>query len=425
MKPEYKKLFDLLENPELKWNLKEKGGQYSRGFNTHEKLTFGMRNIEYEAVGLTTPSINYPDVFEALVEYGNKYCNFEFTNIHVNKNVVCPPHKDKGNTGISMIVSFGNYKGCNLIVEGEHLETRENPVYFDGKEKEHWNTDDLEGTRYSLVYYTIDLTPKQLTDYIAKYRVAIPSYNRSDIITEKTLRTLQEGRVPKSCIYIFVANKEEKKLYRERLPKELYKKIVVGELGICKQRRFIMDYFNERTELVFIDDDITGVFQAKDNETLSKVENLHQLIRQSFYRLNKSKMWGVYPVSNPFFMKPKEVDENDSWFSLKENLTTDLRFCAGCFYGIINHHDTKYYPELAEKEDYEMCIKMYERDGCITRYNNICVKQQKHSKGGCGNGEPRKKINEVMAKILCVKYPEYVSMKKGSNCEIRFNKCKN
>ena len=32
-----------------------------------------------------------------------------------------------------------------------------------------------------------------------------------------------------------------------------------------------MDYFNERTELVFIDDDITGVFQAKDNETLSKV----------------------------------------------------------------------------------------------------------------------------------------------------------
>jgi hypothetical protein len=130
MKPEYKKLFDLLENPELKWDVKTKGGQYSRGFNNHEKLTFGMRNIDYLPVGLTTPSINYPDVFEALVEYGGKYCNFEFTNIHVNKNVVCPPHKDKGNTGISMIVSFGDYKGCNLMVEGEHLENKREPCIF-------------------------------------------------------------------------------------------------------------------------------------------------------------------------------------------------------------------------------------------------------------------------------------------------------
>ena len=419
MKTEYEKLFDLLENPVVKWDKAKKGKSRRRGFNTHEKLTFGMRNIEYLPVGLTTPSILYPDLFDALLEYGEKYCNFEFTNIHVNKNVVCPPHKDKGNIGISMIVSFGNYTGCNLMVEGEHLETRENPVYFDGKEKLHWNTDDLNGTRYSLVYYTIDL--KQSNSNFANYRVAIPSYNRSDIITEKTLRTLQEGKVPKSCIYIFVANDEEKKLYRESIPRELYKKIVVGELGITKQRRYIMDYFSEGTELVFIDDDITGVYQSTDMKTMSEVENLHQLINQSFYRLGKSNLWGVYPVANPFFMKPKKVDEeNDSWYSLKENLTTDLRFCAGCFYGIINHHDTAYYPSIEEKEDYEMCIKMFLRDGCITRYNNICVKQKKYSEGGCGNGEPRIKRNQECAKLLCEKYPEYVSMKKGSDCEVRF-----
>ena len=425
MKPEYEKLFDLLENPNIKWDKKNKGGQYSRNFNSHEKLTFGFRNIEYEALGLTRPSIQYPELFDALVEYGEKYCNFDFTNIHVNRNVVCPKHKDKGNIGISMIVSFGNYKGCNLMVEGEHLETRENPVYFNGKEKEHWNTDDLEGTRYSLVFYKIDLRPKQQTDYIAKYRVAIPSYNRSDIIIDKTLRTLQEGRVPHSCIYIFVANEEERKLYKERVPKELYKKIVVGELGICKQRRFIMDYFNEGKEIVYMDDDITGVFQAIDSKTLRRVENLHELIKQSFYRLDKSNLWGVYPVANPFYMKPKEIDEeNDSCFSLKENLTTTLKFCVGCFYGIRNHHDTLFYPDLKmiEKEDYDICIKFFIRDGCMNRYNNICVKQKKYSKGGCGNGEPRIKRNKEMAKLLCEKYPEYVSMKKGSDCEVRLNK---
>jgi len=58
MKTEYENLFDLLENPVVKWDKKTKGNQYSRGFNTHEKLTFGMRNIDYLPVGLTTPSIN-------------------------------------------------------------------------------------------------------------------------------------------------------------------------------------------------------------------------------------------------------------------------------------------------------------------------------------------------------------------------------
>ena len=419
MKAEYKKLFDLLENPDIKWNKSsKKGNSYSRGFDSHTKLNFGMRNIEYKATGLTEPSIIYPDVFEALVEYGKKNCNFDFTNIHVNKNVVCPKHKDKGNLGISMIVSFGNYKGCNLMVEGEHMETRENPIYFDGKDKEHWNTDDLEGTRYSLVYYTIDL--QQKNTYFAKYRVVIPSYNRSDTITENTLRTLHSGQVPKASIYIFVANKQEKRLYEERVPKELYNKIVVGKLGICKQRRFIMDYFNENKKLVFIDDDITGVYQATDEKNMSRVENLHTLINQAFEKLDKSKMWGVYPVANPFFMRPKEVLENDSWYSLKENRTTDLRFCAGCFYGIINHHNMDYYPDVEEKEDYELCIKFFKRDGCVTRYNNICVKQKKWSNGGCGNGETRKKINKLCAKFLCEKYPEYVRFKTNNFNEIAF-----
>jgi len=47
MKAEYEKLFDLLENPNVKWDKQKDGGQYTRGFNTHEKLTFGMRNIEF------------------------------------------------------------------------------------------------------------------------------------------------------------------------------------------------------------------------------------------------------------------------------------------------------------------------------------------------------------------------------------------
>jgi hypothetical protein len=74
---------------------------------------------------------------------------------------------------------------------------------------------------------------------MVKYVVAIPTYNRSDVIGKKTLMTLKEGGVHKSSIYLFVANKTEQKIYEQTVPKELYGKIVVGKLGIANQRKFI------------------------------------------------------------------------------------------------------------------------------------------------------------------------------------------
>jgi hypothetical protein len=72
----------------------------------------------------------------------------------VNKNVVCPAHKDAKNVGRSMLVSFGPYTGCELRVEGVQFDTRHTPHIFDGSTLEHWNEPTLEGTKYSLVYYT-------------------------------------------------------------------------------------------------------------------------------------------------------------------------------------------------------------------------------------------------------------------------------
>ena len=43
------------------------------------------------------------------------------------------------------------------------------------------------------------------------YVVAIPTYNREDIIAKKTLTTLTEGGVPSDSIILFVANVSQKK----------------------------------------------------------------------------------------------------------------------------------------------------------------------------------------------------------------------
>ena len=64
------------------------------------------------------------------------------------------------------------------------------------------------------------------------YVVAIPTYNRVDEVVKKTLNTLKQGGVSSNQIYLFVANKEQYKLYEEQVPKELYSKIVIGKKGI-------------------------------------------------------------------------------------------------------------------------------------------------------------------------------------------------
>jgi hypothetical protein len=59
-----------------------------------------------------------------------------------------------------MLVSFGEYSGCNIVVEGAKLNADCQPIIFNGADLEHWNTDDLVGTKYSLVYYNAGLDEK-------------------------------------------------------------------------------------------------------------------------------------------------------------------------------------------------------------------------------------------------------------------------
>ena len=73
-----------------------------------------------------------------------------------------------------------------------------------------------------------------LSDWI----IAIPSYKRQDQIVDKTLSTLKHYKIPPSKITVFVADKEEKKIYEEAIPKEAVNDIVIGVLGMDKIMKF-------------------------------------------------------------------------------------------------------------------------------------------------------------------------------------------
>ena len=230
---------------------------------------------------------------------------------------------------------------------------------------------------------------KNNTDYI----VAIPTYKRYNEITTKTLPTLKSGKVDKKRIYVFVANKTEEKLYREKMDQDTYHKIVVGKKGLVPQRRYISQYFPDGKKIVSMDDDVQNMIQLKRDDSLKKIANLDTLFKRFFNVLDKKGLylWGVYPVKNNLFMKRKT--------------TTDLRFIIGVVHGYINRHSKDLYPSMksVSKEDIEQSILFYLKDGGIVRFNDITFTTKFNAPGGLG--VDRFQMNKNAQEYLVKTYP--------------------
>jgi hypothetical protein len=125
------------------------------GFPIHRGCVFGITKGRYNGVvGESRMSKKYPNIYNEIVRIGKMICPFEFKSIQLNHNLVCPKHKDKNNIGVSLLVSFGEYEGCNIVIENKEYNTNCNPVIFNGAEMEHWNSEMIGGNKYSLVYFS-------------------------------------------------------------------------------------------------------------------------------------------------------------------------------------------------------------------------------------------------------------------------------
>ena len=195
------------------------------------------------------------------------------------------------------------------------------------------------------------------------YQIAIPSLSRSKLLKEQTKTTLQIHNIPISQITIFVVENEYEE-YKNLFPNY---KIVVGVLGLIKQKEFIETYYPVDTNILFLDDDI----QAIDLDTFGNLD-LDEFIQLAFNecRNRKSYIWSIYPVWNKFFRENK-------------TLSTSLKFCIGGFTGIINRKDN---PKItcSHREDVERSIKYFMRDGIVLRFNNVGYKTKFYNQGGLG-----------------------------------------
>jgi hypothetical protein len=253
-----------------------------------------------------------------------------------------------------------------------------------------------------------------MTDYV----VCIPSYKRSQICNEKTLKTLKKMNIPSSKIYVYLANKEEEIEYEKVLDKKLYNKLVVGIKGLVPQRQFIMEQWPEGKHIVFFDDDVGSIDLSMSK--IFKGKSLDFFFKYAFKECKKMKsfMWGVYPVFNPFFRKARD------------ELSTCLNYIVGAFYGIINRPNLKSIQltltkENGQKEDVERTIKYFIEDGIVLRFNKIGFETKYYGKsGGLGTFEARLKPMLEASKLLKKTYPEYgeISTKKNGMTEFRLKK---
>ena len=241
------------------------------------------------------------------------------------------------------------------------------------------------------------------------YVICIPSYKRSTYCNEKTLTTLNNHHINPQKIYVYVANKEDYDLYELALNKKLYNKLIIGKKGLVPQRQFIMEQWKEGTHIVFLDDDVESIDLSLS--PLFKNHNLDYFIKYAFKECNKhnSYIWGVYAVFNPFFRKPRP------------EITSQLNYIVGAFYGIVNRPNLKSIQltitkENGQKEDVERTIKYFIEDGLVLRFNKIGFTTKYYGKeGGLGRFEDRIKPMKDACKKLKDVYSEYGHIKIRSN----------
>jgi hypothetical protein len=229
---------------------------------------------------------------------------------------------------------------------------------------------------------------------------------------------LAANNIPAKLIHVYVANEAEYAEYVNVLDKKTYNKIVIGKLGLVQNRQFIMEQYPEDTNIVFLDDDIKSVDLSMSQQDV----NLDSFIKRAFKECykNHAYIWGVYPVFNPFFRKDRP------------EMTTELNYIVGAFYGIVNRPKKKSLrleltAQNGQKEDVERTIKYFVEDGIVLRFNKIGFVTKYYGKeGGLGTFQSRLEPMLQASTRLKETYPEYgdIVTKSTGMTEFRLKKLK-
>lgn len=123
-------------------------------------VTFGYGMRKFRGFGEFVANDKYPEVFKALVKYGNTIAprGWKYSTITLNHGVKAKKHKDTFNVGRSIIVGIGDYTGGRVKVWDKddknpiEADIHDKPLMFNGAKLFHQTTP-FKGERYTIIYY--------------------------------------------------------------------------------------------------------------------------------------------------------------------------------------------------------------------------------------------------------------------------------
>jgi len=240
---------------------------------------------------------------------------------------------------------------------------------------------------------------------MSDFKFVILSKGRADSVT-----TISSLGLKSKDVVIGVNTEEEAGEYRKHNDCEI---IISGVQGITNNRNFVLDYFGNGAKIITLCDDVKGLYKLQGKKTVKLNTNeFYEFCHRGFKDAEKygTKLWGVYPINNHFFMS----------MSLSPN-----NFIIGTFSGIIVS-GIRMDKQLVLKEDYDFTIKHILKFKKVLRYNFISVEASHYSnKGGCVDYRNDKNERKSIDRLLEL-YPNFVreNPKRKNEILLRFRKAK-
>ena len=221
------------------------------------------------------------------------------------------------------------------------------------------------------------------------YQVAIPSYKRPRWLAERTLNALISGKVPSKQITVFVHDNDPHLDAYVDIAESLGVNLkATPARGIIEQRQYIHDSYPDGTELVQVDDDVSGYSRLHEGK-LAPARSVDKLFSSSFTITKREGLtaWGLYPVNNHFFMKP--------------GYSTDLKFLIYTTVGVIVKKGHPAVQNTVEtKDDYEHSLRRWWWDGGVVRRNNFTAHAAVYKGEGGLSGSPVRTSNRTELAVV-------------------------
>jgi hypothetical protein len=227
----------------------------------------------------------------------------------------------------------------------------------------------------------------------------IPSRGRAEILAAKTLPLLRRLGVDPLRTKVYVAP-EEIADYRRTLAIAGFGlvRICRGALGGVENRNAILDATEEGTRTVSIDDDLRDLVVRRSEKLLEPVEpdEFAEIVATGFDYLDSTpaRIFGLYAVPNPFFMKPR-------W-------RTELCYLGGAFTGYYSSRDpdSPLRVSYKYKHDFERSLRCYVADGMLVRCDYVSWRTEGYrGSGGLQSDGDRAAVMPEIVEALAREFP--------------------